>query len=191
MPKNNRNGQAAILSNEDYSKIRKNLKNLKHKLIWDVAKFTGERWGAILKLQVSDVWDDKGRVRSEITFRACTRKASTDGTRKTRQVPVNPTLREILSAYKPPGSGLLFGWNGKSISLQRADFVLRRAIARAGLDGKGISTHSTRRTFITRLHQAGIDIYTIQEITGHQDLKALGKYIDISADKIKNAIAVL
>ncbi|MBW4568574.1 MAG: tyrosine-type recombinase/integrase [Tolypothrix carrinoi HA7290-LM1] len=33
-----------------------------------------------------------------------------------------------------------------------------------------MSSHSTRRTFITELHKRGCDIYTIQQITGHKDL---------------------
>ena len=64
-------------------------------------------------------------------------------------------------------------------------------MAKAGLAAKGISTHSTRVTFITKLHEQGTDIYTIQQITGHKDLKALAGYINISPDRIKNAINLL
>jgi len=195
MPKNNRNGQAAILTDSDYARIRKHLKSPQHRLIWDIAKFTGERWGAILKLRVTDVWEQNGKPRSEITFRACTRKASPDGKRQTRQVPLHTTLVEILTAYKMPmGEDLfLFPSNlpDKSISPQAADAAMRRAIASAGLESRGISTHSTRRTFITRLHAAGVDLYTIQKITGHKDLKALGLYVEISADRVKGAINTL
>jgi len=47
MGKNNRSGQATLLSEADQLKIRKALTNKKHRLFWDVARFTGERWGAI------------------------------------------------------------------------------------------------------------------------------------------------
>lgn len=195
MPKINRNGQSAILSDSDYSRIRKHLKNKQHRLLWDLARWTGERWGAILKIQRDDIFDSTGRPREEITFRACTRKASPDGTKKTRQIPVHQALRDILEAYKAPKEN---GWlfpspfdPTKPLTLRAADLALRRAIALAGLESKGISTHSTRRSFITRLHSAGVDLYTIQRITGHQDLKALGRYVEISADRVKGAIAVL
>lgn len=195
MPKINRNGQSAILSDSDYSRIRRHLKNKQHRLLWDIARYTGERWGAILKLQVSDVYDDRGRPREEITFRACTRKASPDGKQNTRQVPAHSSLRDSLEAYKASQeSQWLFPSPNdptKPITLRAGDLALRRAIALAGLESKGISTHSTRRSFITRLHSAGVDLYTIQRITGHQDLKALGRYVEISADRVKGAIAVL
>lgn len=195
MPKINRNGQSAILSDLDYSRIRKHLKNKQHRLIWDIARYTGERWGAILKLRVEDVYDDRNRPRDEITFRACTRKKSPDGQQKTRQVPLHPQLRDSLDAYKASSeSEWLFpspSDRSAPLTLRAGDLALRRAIALAGLESKGISTHSTRRTFITRLHSQGVDLYTLQKITGHQDLKALGRYVEISADRVKGAIAVL
>lgn len=195
MPKNNRNGQAAILSDSDYSRIRKHLKNKQHRLIFDIARYTGERWGAILKLQVRDVYDAELKPREEITFRAATRKASPSGERKTRQVPLHPQLRDSLEAYKASTeSEWLFPSplnRDAPLTFRAGDSALRRAVALAGLESKGISTHSTRRTFITRLHSQGVDLYTLQKITGHQDLKALGKYVEISSDRVKGAIAVL
>jgi integrase/recombinase XerD len=192
MPKNNRNGQSAILTDSDYARIRKQFVSEKYKLLWDIAKYTGERWGAILQLKVSDVYQE-GKSREEITFRASTRKATPDGRRETRQVPVHPTLGEILSAYNLPSGDYLFPGPlfDKPMSRQAADVVMRKAVERAGLSSKGISTHSTRRTFITRLNESGIDISTIQKITGHKDIKALNRYIEISPERIKGAIAVI
>lgn len=193
MPKVNRSGQAAILNEADYSRIRKHLKNKQHRLIFDIARYTGERWGAILKLQVRDVYDAELKPREEITFRAATRKASPSGERKTRQVPIHPTLRDCLEAYKVAQTEWLFLNPKKNtpLTLRAADLALRRAVALAGLESKGISTHSTRRSFITKLHSQGVDLYTLQRITGHQDLKALGRYVEIDADRVKGAIAVL
>ncbi|MEO0686876.1 MAG: site-specific integrase, partial [Cyanobacteria bacterium J06649_11] len=99
MMKNNRFGQAAIITTDDYIKIRKHQKNAKHKIILDIAWFTGERWGAIVQLAANDCYFTNGEVKSVITFKSNTRKASPDGTRLTRQVPVHDTLKEHLSAY--------------------------------------------------------------------------------------------
>lgn len=185
-------GKSAILTNEDYAKIRKSLISDHHKLILDIARYTGERWGAILKLQVEDVWDSSGRVRDSITFKAHTRKASPDGKRETREVPTHPLLKEALSRYPKPNSGYLFpGMGGKSLCFQAASACFCRATVKAGLDAKGFSTHSTRRTFITNLHRSGVDIATIKAITGHRDLKSLGGYIEMDSDRIKTAIALL
>ncbi|WP_193196409.1 tyrosine-type recombinase/integrase [Nostoc sp. MG11] len=190
--KNNRNGKAAILSDMDYSKIRKQIKSQKYKLLLDLAWYTGERWGALVQLRTEDVYQSNGLPHDCITFRARTRKAAPDGTRQTRQVPVHSVLLESLRAYKPDSLWLFPCREGNEpITVRWADKILRAAVERAGLDALGISTHSTRRSFITKLHRKGIDLYTIQSITGHRDLKALGHYVEIDGDRIKGAIATL
>ncbi|WP_017652302.1 tyrosine-type recombinase/integrase [Fortiea contorta] len=192
--KNNRNGQSAILTDTDYSKIRKQIKSQKYKLLLDLAWYTGERWGALVKLRIEDVYNPNGTPREYINFRAITRKATPDGKRQTRQVPVHPVLAESLSNYTPDSSsGWLFPCRDGSmpITIRWADKILRAAIERLGLTAKGISTHSTRRTFITKLHRNGTDLYTIKKITGHKDFKSLERYVEISADRVKGAIATL
>ncbi|AFY43753.1 site-specific integrase [Nostoc sp. PCC 7107] len=200
--KNDREGQAAILSETDYSKIRKSIRSRKYKLLFDLAWYTGERWGALVQLRIVDVYDDNGTPRDYINFRARTRKASPNSKskanpnakRKNRQVPVHPVLKELLLAYKPDNDSLfLFPCRDgdKPISLRWADAILRTAVEKAGLSAKGISTHSTRRSFITHLAKKGINLATIKKITGHTDLKVLSQYIEVSDDDVREAIATL
>lgn len=195
--KNFRHGQAALLTGSDFAKIRRQIKKPEYRLIWDITRWTGERWGAILQLNIVDVYSDAARSRphEDITFRARTRKASPSGKRRTRQVPVHDTLREILEAYKPQFErGLLFPsprFPDKPLTLRSADWVLRQAVAQAGLEHKGISTHSTRVSFITDLHKKGISAPKIQQLTGHQDLKVVSRYIVVTPDEARAAIAVL
>lgn len=193
--KNCRHGQSAIISDLDYAKIRKQFVRKKYRLLLDLARFTGERWGALVQLRIEDVFQDSGRPCDTITFRARTRKASPDGKRHTRQVPVSDQLKEILEGYQQHSST---GWLFESpihaeqpITLRSADFVFRAAVCQAGLDHKGYSTHSTRRTFITRLYERGVDLRTIQHLTGHHDLKALIRYIEFDPDRARKAIALL
>jgi integrase/recombinase XerD len=193
MGKNNRKGQAAILSDREYLAIKREIKSKKYKLLWDIAWYTGERWGAIVQLKFDDLYFGEKPL-DYITFAATTRKASPDGKRQTRQVPIHAALRESLADYKPEYfNGYIFPGKADDshIALRLADKILRAAIQRAGLEAKGISTHSTRRTFITKLHQKGVDIYTIKTITGHSDLKSLARYIEHDDDRIIGAINLL
>lgn len=190
-----RHGQGAIISDPDYQKIRKALRSKKYRLLLDIARFTGERWGAIVQLGVSDVYDESWKPRDMITFRACTRKADPNGRRKTRSCPVHPQLKELLEAYRPAdASGWLFPSRvdlSEHITLRAADLMLRGALVKAVLDHKGICTHSTRRTFITRLWEQGVDLHTIQLLTGHHDTKSLVRYIEADPERIKKALALL
>ncbi|GAB4209661.1 MAG: site-specific integrase [Coleofasciculaceae cyanobacterium] len=186
----NRHGQSEPINEQVYRKISKYLLQLNHKLIFDIAYYTGERWGAILQLQVSDVYRNANRrqLHDQITFRANTRK---DGT--TRQVPINPDLKLRLQAYIPPDIGYLFPSPtqlGKPLSFRAASRALERALERAGLKELGYSTHSTRRGFITDLHNKGVAIRVIQSITGHKSLSVLSRYIEVSEQQRYSAIAI-
>ncbi|WP_414566066.1 MULTISPECIES: tyrosine-type recombinase/integrase [unclassified Anabaena] len=66
-----------------------------------------------------------------------------------------------------------------SLTWRNAYDILKRACEQAGFASKGISTHTSRRSFITKLHRNGIDPYKIKKITGYRDFKALERYIDI------------
>lgn len=193
--KNNRFGQSAIITTADYLKIRKHQKNAKHKLILDVAWFTGERWGAIVQLTVDDCYFTNSSVKPVITFKSATRKASPDGTKLTRQVPIHDTLKESLAAYS---KGIISEWlfprnnePSKHIGLRTADYLFRDAVEKAGLGSRGISTHSTRRSMITRLYQNGTDLMTIKQITGHKDIKSLIRYIELDENRAIGAIQAL
>lgn len=189
-------GQAAIISDVDYQKIRKSTRDKKYRLLLDIARYTGERWGALVQLSINDVYDDSSKPRSSITFRASTRKAAPGGKRTTRQVPIHPLLLELLEAY--PTDKVVSGWLFPSrvdvrnhITLRAADLMFRAIVESVGLTHKGYSTHSTRRTFITRLWESGVDLHTIQLLTGHSDTKSLVRYIEADPERIKKAIALL
>lgn len=192
--KNNRNGRSAILTEKDYAKIRREFRSEKYRLLFDIAWFTGERWGALLQLEKLDVYDTKGNPRNEITFKARTRKASPDGKRQTRQVPTHELLKEVLKNYKSDNDSIyLFPCKDgtQPIKLRILDSIFRNTVERAGLTAKGISTHSTRRTFITRLWEKGVDMLTIKRITGHKSYQVLEGYIEENTDRITGAINLL
>ncbi|MCU0525166.1 MAG: site-specific integrase [Elainella sp. Prado103] len=195
--KNNRHGQAAIMTDRDRSLIRRQLNNDSHKLFFDIACWTGERWGAIAQLQVGDVYADPvlSVPHEQITFRRATRKASPNGERFTRQVWIHPHLQDSLLAYNPTlkGSDWLFPspLGNRPISFSACDKWFRTAVLEAGLDHKGFSTHSTRRTLITKLSEQGTDWKVIQAITGHRDIKTLARYIEVDTKRVSAALSAV
>ena len=107
---------------------------------------------------------------------------------------MHETLAASLLAYKPESHSVYLFPNKKGdkpVGLRWGDKIFRCAVEKAGLAAKGISTHSTRRSFITKLHRNGTDLYTIKKITGHNDFKSLERYVDIDSDRVKGAIATL
>jgi integrase/recombinase XerD len=183
-----RHGQSEIIDKGTYSKIRAAFLEESHRLLFDIAYYTGERWGAIVQLQVSDVFDERGKPRAAIVYRKSTRKDN-----QTREVPVSDELRRRLVGYSIPAGVWLFpgGIEGRNITIRAIDEAFRRALDRAGLSGLGYSTHSTRRGFITALDRAGISIRTIQKLTGHASIASVQRYIEVSDEQLINAVAAI
>lgn len=184
-------GQATPLNRKSFQVIYDNFHNEAHKLFWAIAWFTGERPGAILKMLVEHVYlnPDRRQPRETLIFPSGNRKD-----RQTREVPCHRELEMLLRGYQPPKSGVLFASlcnEGEPLTVRALDKSLRRALVKAGLEHGGYSLYSPRRGFITELHRAGMDIKVIQSLTGHRSLAALGRYIDVTDEQRRSAIANL
>ncbi|OCQ98968.1 integrase [Nostoc sp. MBR 210] len=193
MAKNNRFGKAAVISDSDFVKLRKQIKTDKYKLLLDLGWYTGERWGALIKLKVSDVYDKNGKPKDVLVFPAIIRKHRPDGTADTVEIAVHENLAESLSRFQPGESAWLFPsrCGTKPITWRNAYDILKRAAENAGMGTKGISTHTTRRSLVNRLRKNGVDKAVIRKITGHRDNKGLDPYLEVDIDEVRAAIATL
>lgn len=72
----------------------------------------------------------------------------------------------------------------------RPDFErpFQRAVVRAGLGPQKVTPHVMRHTGITRLVKAGVDIPTIQRISGHKTLAMVMRYVHLEDDHIDQSI---
>lgn len=66
-----------------------------------------------------------------------------------------------------------------------------RSVTRAGLDVNRVTPHTMRRTAITKLVKAGVDLPTIQRISGHKTLAMVLRYVNVHGGHIDRAISVL
>lgn len=66
-----------------------------------------------------------------------------------------------------------------------------RAAIRAKLDPSKVTPHVMRHTGITRLVKAGIDLPTIQKISGHKTLAMVLRYVHLSDQHIDRAMAAI
>jgi integrase/recombinase XerD len=176
------NGQGKILTPDEFRFLFiSGFVSSRDRALFGICLFTGCRVSETLALQTSDI---KGGT---LTFR----KSTTKGKLKTRVVDIQPGLAQLLAEY-PTSPGALFpGMRGRSLTLTRfmADKILKAACDRVGLFG--VSTHSFRRTALTMMSSAGIPLRVIQEISGHNDLGTLQRYLEVSPEQKKRAVAVI
>ncbi len=173
--KNNRNGQAEILREDQLEELLGTLSS-KHKLLFGICYYTSCRISEALKLERSDFISDR------IVFRASTTK-----TKRTREVKIPQKLAQIIEEVGLPAKGYLFPspTGTGHMSRQAADKALREACDYIGL--QGVSTHSFRRTGITKLHDAGVPLRTLQQRTGHASLANLALYVEVNQANVDAA----
>jgi integrase/recombinase XerD len=66
--------------------------------------------------------------------------------------------------------------------------VIQDCLTLAGLACLGITTHSFRRTALTKLSNAGVPLRVIQQISGHKSLASLQLYLQVTPDQVESAV---
>ncbi|MDQ4146258.1 MAG: tyrosine-type recombinase/integrase [Pseudomonadota bacterium] len=66
--------------------------------------------------------------------------------------------------------------------------AFRRVVVAAGLDAKQVVRHTLRHTAITHLVQAGVDLPTVQRISGHKTLQMVVRYSHQNGEHIQAAM---
>jgi integrase len=115
-----------------------------------------------------------------------------------REQPITPELAEILRREKA-SRGARDMWifpspRPKASSSSHRDLMaepFKRAVIHAGLDPKLITPHVMRHTAITNLVQSGVDLPTIQSISGHKTLTMVLRYTHVHGNHIDKAIATI
>lgn len=180
--KHDRNGQAKILTEKEIEAIF-SLLTPRDRAVFAVCLYTGCRISESLSIRFSDISN------CVITLR----KSATKGKRGSRSLPISPNLETILNNYLRitfPGEFLFPGrFGSKPLTTAYADLALRQACQKLGF--KGISTHSFRRTALTRMHSAGVPLRTIQRISGHSSLATLSFYLEVTDENVRDAVGLI
>jgi len=141
---------------------------------------TGLRASELLALNVRDVDMGVG------TVRVLQGKGQKD-----RTVYVGATARKALHAYYmtrrrvAPGDPVwLASTGGKRLLRNGMTQAMRRLSKRTGIHCKA---HGFRRTFATQSLRAGMDIYTLQRLMGHEDITVLKHYVSIAQSDLEAA----
>lgn len=128
-------------------------------------------------------WADVDFLRHRLTVPAAYAKSG-----KTRSIPLNSRARDVLQRRKALSrSAFVFSQpNGRPY--RSMDKPLAKACQAAGLAGTGISPHTLRHTFASRLVMSGADLRTVQELGGWGDLNLVKRYSHLSPGHCAQAI---
>lgn len=113
---------------------------------------------------------------------------------KNRPAFMTEAVKAMLQARtKSAPAGLVFpGRNG--VKIEQASDTFNRAVDKLGLNEgitdrrQRVTFHTLRHTFASWLVESGTDIYTVQELLGHSDLKLTARYAHIGENSLRAAV---
>lgn len=141
----------------------------------------GIRRSELLGLNLSDVYEDRIRVVGKGN--------------KERIVYFGSACHKAIEAYMEERNKLtltdnraLFGSrNGNRISVTAVHRLVEKALLKAGLDATQFSAHKLRHTAATMMLSGGVDVKTVQEVLGHENLNTTQIYTHIENTELKLA----
>jgi integrase/recombinase XerD len=153
--------------------------------------FAGMRVGEIAALTVGDVFDNVGDVRDQILLKA----AYTKG-KETRTVFVSAKLKRELKNFKNAVGNLSSSDKPLLMTQKRTAFsantlcqLFGELYRKSGLDGA--TSHSGRRSFITKLAHNGVSAKVIMTLAGHKNLSTTQRYIEVNDEMLRKAVEVV
>jgi integrase/recombinase XerD len=188
--------QAKVLSNDNIGALLTYAASRRHALrdiaIVLLSVRAGLRAGEIAKLTWPMVLDADGDVAFHVELHD---KAAKKGSG--RRIPLHNDVRFALASLRAKCSG-----TGPVIVSERAGGPMRatsmvlwfcRAYRVLGMDG--CSSHSGRRTFITKaarlVHKAGGSLRDVQLLAGHRSIQTTQRYIDGDSDAQRRLVSLL
>jgi integrase/recombinase XerD len=161
----------------------------------------GMRVGEVAALAVSDVLAMDGTVKEEIALRAQQTKGN-----KARTVLVPKKLRDELTSYLQQRYGITNLLAVTQTDTQRALFPTQKNPKRGFTANTlcqlfhkiykdsqmyGATSHSGRRTFITKLADKGVGVRVLMALAGHKSIATTQRYIELNPTIMKAAVELI
>ena len=141
----------------------------------------GIRRSELVGLNLTDVYEDRIRVVGKgdkeriVYFGAACRKA------------IDAYLVERNQKVLTDNRALFGSRDGNRISVTAVHRLVKKALLQAGLDATQFSAHKLRHTAATMMLSGGVDVKTVQEVLGHENLNTTQIYTHIENTELKVA----
>ena len=164
---------------------------VRNRLVVLLSVRAGFRAAEIAQLTWDMVLSASGDISTVLELRDCAAKKGSG-----RAIPIHPELRSAFVALRCislGGGPVVRSERGGPMSPLSIVIWFKRAYDVLGLEG--CSSHSGRRTFITRaarmVHKAGGSLRDVQLLAGHRSIQTTQRYIDGDSDAQRRLISLI
>jgi integrase/recombinase XerD len=161
--------------------------SLRDQTILHLSYSAGLRACEIAALRVGDVYAEDGSVKHCVTLSAQQTKGS-----RARVFYVNQRLQRVLEQYQQQISSRVAGeplfqtQMRTAFSANTMSQLFLIIYGAAGLEG--CSSHSGRRSFITRLAEQGVAVHLLAALAGHRSIQTTQRYITVNEALLARAV---
>jgi integrase/recombinase XerD len=197
--------QARVLTERDLRKVLNFCNTQPHatrnRTMLLCTHMAGMRVGEVAALTVSDVLAMDGTVKEEIALSAQQTKGN-----RARTVLVPRKLRDELTSYLQQRYGIANLLSVTQTDTQRALFPTQKNPKRGFTANTlcqlfhkiykdsqmyGATSHSGRRTFITKLADKGVGVRVLMALAGHKSIATTQRYIELNPTIMKAAVELI
>ena len=164
-----------VLSRQECKLLFKAPLLIKHRFMLTFAYAAGLRMNELRMLKISDVDFDRKRVH-----------VRQGKGKKDRYVILSEFLANKLPQYLSKVKPIIYLFEGQTpaqpMGERSVQYVIAEALKRTEIK-KDVSMHTLRHSFATHLLEDGIDIFSIQRLLGHADIRSTIIYLHVAEVK--------
>ena len=187
--------QAKVLTEKELKKVVGYINGMdrhaiRNKTMLLLTHYCGMRVNEIASLKRNDVVDDKDNVVDLIYLKATQTKGN-----DSRRVFVNKKAKALLKSYLNANLSVIISeylfttQKSKQFTANTLTQLLKRLYLQVGI--KNATSHSGRRSFITKLVSRGVNVRIIAELASHKSIQTTQRYIDINDNLCSNAVELV
>ena len=169
-----------VLSKQECKALFKAPTNLKHRFLLAFAYSAGLRMNELRHTKIADIDLDRMQIRVQ--------KGKGN---KDRYVVLAKSIALRLDNYLQICKPKVYLFEGLTPSQPMGErsiqYIINEAMLKTSIVKKGVSMHTLRHSFATHLLEDGIDVYSIQKLLGHADIRNTLVYLHVA--QVKPSIA--
>lgn len=181
--------EPSYLSEEEYKRLLKAVKDnasryYKERDAAIVTMFigTGIRLNELVELNVSN-----------IDFDNCTIRLTRKGNHE-KAIPINAIVMTAIRKYLKTREGvassapLFLSKRNRRIDTASVQHLVKKYLRQAQIKKDRLSPHTLRHSFAVALLKQGENIFTIQQLLSHQNIRTTEKYLHLNNEDLKTAV---
>jgi integrase/recombinase XerD len=161
-----------ILNSNELLKLFNRTSNIKHRVFLKLVYSAGVRRREACNIRLTDIDSKNNQIRIH-----------QGKGKKDRYVPLSQNVLQEARLYVKQVRPEVYLFNGrtkgKPISNESSAWIMEKAVARAGITKK-VSLHNLRHSFASHLLSMGVNLVTIQQLLGHEDIRTTMIYLHIN-----------